>query len=151
MLDLDGFNWDGYVSFYTGCSFSFEKPLVDAGISFQNGDGNKCACIYKTNVNCYSVSERLSGVKMIVTMRPIKMNDLERCYLVTSCYPVCAHGAPMHIGDPSQLGLNEDLTKSVDILGTAASIGSDEVPVFWACGVTGKPAVEALGTLLMYI
>jgi len=43
------------------------------------------------------------------------------------------HGAPVHIGDPERIGIT-DLAKPD--YGDVAEIKDDEVPVFWACGVT---------------
>ena len=43
------------------------------------------------------------------------------------------HGAPVHVGDPDALGV-EDLDEPE--FGESISVGEDEVPVFWACGVT---------------
>jgi len=48
-----------------------------------------------------------------------------------------AHGPPVHFGDPKELGI-EDINK-VDF-GDAVTIKEDEVPVFWACGVTSSLA-----------
>lgn len=43
------------------------------------------------------------------------------------------HGAPVHVGDPSALGI-DDLGQPG--YGDSVMIKSDEVPVFWACSVT---------------
>ena len=43
------------------------------------------------------------------------------------------HGAPVHIGDPEAIGI-EDVNRPD--LGDPAEIRDGEVPVFWACGVT---------------
>ena len=44
-----------------------------------------------------------------------------------------AHGAPVHIGNPGAIGIT-DLSRPD--YGDAVSIADDEVPIFWACGVT---------------
>ena len=49
-----------------------------------------------------------------------------------------AHGAPIHVGDPAQIGIT-DLTQPD--WGEAVEIRSDELPVFWACGVTPQAAL----------
>ncbi|MHB8991488.1 MAG: D-glutamate cyclase family protein, partial [Chloroflexota bacterium] len=51
---------------------------------------------------------------------------------VTSRFP-SVHGAPVHIGDPAQIGI-KDLSKPD--FGDPVTIKPGEVPVFWACGVT---------------
>jgi uncharacterized protein YcsI (UPF0317 family) len=48
------------------------------------------------------------------------------------------HGAPLHIGDPSAIGIR-DIGKPD--FGDAVSIKPGETPVFWACGVTPQAAV----------
>ena len=49
------------------------------------------------------------------------------------------HGAPVHIGDPSRIGIS-DLNDPT--FGSPLIINEDEVPVFWACGIT--PQLVAL-------
>jgi uncharacterized protein YcsI (UPF0317 family) len=52
-----------------------------------------------------------------------------------------AHGAPIHIGDPSAIGLADLMTPDY---GDAPALLDGDVPVFWACGVTPQAiAVEA--------
>lgn len=143
MLDLSGFNWEENVSFYFGCSFSFERALLNSGVSLSHVKDNILVNMYKANINCYNSCEQLTGVKMIVTMRPIKKENLSRTVSVTSCYPVCGHGAPIHIGDPSKIGISD--INGTDIMGEVAEVTREEVPVFWACGVTAKCAMVTLG------
>ncbi len=49
------------------------------------------------------------------------------------------HGAPVHLGDPWLIGIR-DLSQ-LDF-GNAVDVRSDELPVFWACGVTPQAAIE---------
>ena len=58
---------------------------------------------------------------------------------ITSRYPA-VHGAPVHIGDPAALGI-DDLS-SPDF-GDPPTVQDGDVPVFWACGVTPQAAVMA--------
>jgi uncharacterized protein YcsI (UPF0317 family) len=51
---------------------------------------------------------------------------------LSSRYPL-AHGTPVHIGDPKEIGI-EDIGKNE--FGHSTQIEDDEIPVFWACGVT---------------
>ena len=55
-----------------------------------------------------------------------------RAVQVTSRIPA-VHGAPVHIGDPEAIGI-KDVTQPD--LGDPVEFKEDEVPVFWACGVT---------------
>lgn len=144
MLDLHGFDWKECVSFYLGCSFSFEKPLLDAGLFISHLKNKKLVSMYVSGINCYDVGDRLRGVKMAVTMRPINKEQLLEAVAITSCYPVSAHGAPIHIGDPSLIGIEDIHT---DTMGGTAVVPDGAVPVFWACGITVREAMKALSKL----
>lgn len=74
-------------------------------------------------------------------MRPIHKKDVTRAAELSSRYPI-AHGAPVHIGDPAEIGI-ADLSK-VD-WGRYNPVGEDEVPVFWACGITPQAVAMAAG------
>jgi uncharacterized protein YcsI (UPF0317 family) len=65
---------------------------------------------------------------------------------ISARYPL-AHGAPVHVGDPEAIGIR-DLTRPD--YGDAVSIAPDEVPLFWACGVTPQAvALKAAPELLI--
>jgi uncharacterized protein YcsI (UPF0317 family) len=51
------------------------------------------------------------------------------------------HGAPVHLGVPSLIGI-EDLAKPYLGIGTT-EVAPDELPVFWACGVTPHSAIQS--------
>ncbi|KFO76435.1 hypothetical protein N303_08023, partial [Cuculus canorus] len=123
------------VTFYLGCSFSFEKALQNAGISVRNVEQKCNVSMYKTAVPCYSVST--FRCNLVVTMRPIPESKLEAAVLATSELKE-AHGAPIHIGDPGLLGI-QDLSRSD--YGDPVHLHPGDIPVFWACGVTGVEAV----------
>jgi uncharacterized protein YcsI (UPF0317 family) len=50
------------------------------------------------------------------------------------------HGAPVHVGSPSSLGI-DDLSRPD--FGDPLEIADGDVPVFWACGVTPQAALMA--------
>jgi uncharacterized protein YcsI (UPF0317 family) len=50
-----------------------------------------------------------------------------------------AHGAPVHIGKPELIGI-ADLGQPW--VGDATEVHDDELPVFWACGVTPQAVVR---------
>lgn len=124
-------NWrDDLVSFLLGCSFSFETAMLDAGIPLRHQERGCNVSMYITNI-ATTPAGVFSG-PMVVSMRPVKREQIVRAVQVTSRFPA-THGAPVHIGDPSAIGIRDidrpDFGDRVDIL-------SDEEPVFWACGVT---------------
>ncbi|NXX48871.1 GLUCM protein, partial [Tricholaema leucomelas] len=123
------------VTFYIGCSFSFEKAFQDAGIPVRNVEQKCNVSMYKTDVPCYTVSPFCCN--LVVTMRPIPESDLGAAVLTTSELKE-AHGAPIHIGDPGLLGI-QDLSKPN--YGDPVCFHPGDIPVFWACGVTAVEAV----------
>jgi uncharacterized protein YcsI (UPF0317 family) len=56
---------------------------------------------------------------------------------VTSRFPD-VHGAPVHLGNPSLIGIHD---LNAPDYGDAVEIMDDEIPVFWACGVTPQAAL----------
>jgi uncharacterized protein YcsI (UPF0317 family) len=81
---------------------------------------------------------RFSG-PVVVSMRPIKRSQLELAQQVTGELPL-AHGHPLHVGDPEQIGIR-DLAHPD--WGDPIAPLEDEVPVFWACGVTPQALIMA--------
>ena len=125
------------VSFVIGCSFSFEEALIENGIPLRHVALQKNVAMYRTNIPCVPAGP-FSG-PMVVSMRPLKASDAIRAVQITSRFPN-VHGAPVHIGDPSQIGISN---LSLPDYGDAIPIESNEIPVFWACGVTPQAVVAA--------
>ena len=121
---------DDLVSFLLGCSFSFETALLSAGIPLRHLEMGKNVSMYLTNIET-APAGAFSG-PMVVSMRPIHRSQVVRAVQVTSRFP-SVHGAPVHIGDPAALGI-QDI--SLPDFGDPTEIRDEEVPVFWACGVT---------------
>jgi uncharacterized protein YcsI (UPF0317 family) len=121
---------DDMVAFLLGCSFSFEKPLMDAGLEVRNITDGVNVPMYTTNIACREAGP-FSG-PMVVSMRPFKPEDAIQATLITGALPE-VHGAPVHVGNPAAIGVSDINEPSY---GTPANINEGEVPVFWACGVT---------------
>jgi uncharacterized protein YcsI (UPF0317 family) len=131
-------HWRGdLVSFVLGCSFSFEQALIGEGIRLRHVEQRRNVAMYRTSV-LTAPAGRFSG-PLVVSMRPMRAADAIRAIQVTSRYPA-VHGAPVHFGDPSLIGIG-DLSRPD--FGDPVEILDDEVPVFWACGVTPQAAVAA--------
>ncbi|XP_058018543.1 D-glutamate cyclase, mitochondrial isoform X3 [Ahaetulla prasina] len=123
------------VTFYLGCSFTFEKALQKAGIPVRNVEQKCNVSMYKTAVPCCDTE--CFHCNLIVTMRYIPKDKLKECVQIT--HPMKkSHGAPVHIGSPDSLGI-KDLSSPE--YGDAVQAHPGDVPVFWACGVTGIEAV----------
>lgn len=121
---------DDFVSFLLGCSFTFEKALLENGIPVRHIEENKNVPMYITNID--TVPAGVFSGKMVVSMRPIPEKLVFRAVQVTSRFPA-VHGAPVHIGDPVKIGIKN--IEKPDF-GDPVEIKENEVPVFWACGVT---------------
>src|SRR5690625_1842136 len=128
---------DDLVSFLIGCSFSFEHALLAYGLSLRQIDEGVNVPMYKTNIATHP-TKRLHG-PMVVSMRPFIAADAIRAIQITSRFP-SVHGAPVHIGDPSQIGI-ADLGQPD--YGDAVTVHDNEIPVFWACGVTPQSLLYA--------
>ena len=121
---------DDLVSFLLGCSFSFETAMVEAGIPLRHQQTGSNVAMYITSIQT-TPAGMFSG-PMVVSMRPVKREQVVRAVQVTSRFP-STHGAPIHIGTPSDIGI-QDISRPD--FGDSVEIMDDEEPVFWACGVT---------------
>jgi uncharacterized protein YcsI (UPF0317 family) len=126
---------DDLVSFAIGCSFSFEEALVEAGIEVRHIALGCNVPMYRTNIQCQSAGV-FSG-PLVVSMRPLKPADAIRAVQITTRFP-SVHGAPVHLGFPASIGI-ADIDKPD--YGDAVPIATDEMPVFWACGVTPQAVI----------
>ncbi len=126
---------DDLVSFLIGCSFSFEAELLEAGVPVRHIEEGKNVPMYDTDIPCEPAG--VFAGNMVVTMRPIPHELVVRAVNVTAAMPR-VHGAPIHIGDPAQIGI-KDLSKPD--YGEAVTIRPGETPVFWPCGVTPQNAI----------
>jgi uncharacterized protein YcsI (UPF0317 family) len=126
---------DDLVSFALGCSFSFEEALVEEGIELRHVTCGSNVPMYRTNVGCAPAGP-FAG-PLVVSMRPLSPADAIRAIQITSRFPA-VHGAPVHIGLPEAIGISR-LDKPD--YGDAVPVHRDELPVFWACGVTPQAVI----------
>jgi uncharacterized protein YcsI (UPF0317 family) len=125
------------VAFAIGCSFSFEEALAEAGVPLRYVSEGKNVAMYLTNIETEPAGPFRGP--MAVSMRPLTPENAERAVEITSRFPR-AHGAPVHIGDPAAIGI-VDLAHP--FAGDRIDVRPDELPVFWACGITPQAAVLA--------
>jgi uncharacterized protein YcsI (UPF0317 family) len=126
---------DDLVTFMLGCSFIAEEALLNAGLILPHIDGTGFVAMYRTTRACVPAG-RFQG-PMVVSMRPFAPDDADRAAAITARYPM-AHGAPVLIGAPEELGI-ADLANPE--YGREVSLAPGQVPVFWACGVTPQAAL----------
>ena len=136
--DITGLWRDDFVTFALGCSFSFESALIESGVPLKHLQRGECVAMYVTNLDT-TPAGRLHG-KLVVSMRSFVPADAIRAIQITSRFPN-VHGAPVHIGLPQLIGIG-DLAKPYLGIGVA-DVAPDEIPVFWACGVTPHAVVQA--------
>lgn len=128
---------DDLISFALGCSFSFEEALLEDGLEIRNVSQNANVPMYRTSLDCAPAGV-FSG-KLVVSMRPFRAADAIRAIQICSRFPA-VHGAPVHLGNPAEIGIGN--LQRPDF-GDAVRVASDELPLFWACGVTPQVALEA--------
>ena len=126
---------DDMVAFALGCSFSFEEALIDAGVPVRHVAEGRNVAMYLTSIE--TVPAGPFRGPMVVSMRPFTPANAIRAIEITARYPA-VHGAPVHIGKPEMIGI-DDITRPW--VGDFVGVRDDELPVFWACGVTPQSAV----------
>jgi uncharacterized protein YcsI (UPF0317 family) len=129
---------DDLVAFAIGCSFSFEEALLDAGIELRHMTCDCTVPMFRTTIETTPAGP-FHG-PMVVSMRPMKPADAIRAIQVTTRFPT-VHGAPVHIGKPELIGI-KDIMKPDH--GDPVPVKDDELPVFWACGVTPQSVVATV-------
>lgn len=126
---------EDFIAFLIGCSFTFEGAMVSAGLPMRHVEEGKNVPMYRTNLTCQPAG--LFSAPLVVSMRPLPRHQVMLATEVTSRYPR-VHGSPIHIGDPAAIGIHQ---LDRPDYGDAVTIHADEVPVFWACGVTTQQAL----------
>jgi uncharacterized protein YcsI (UPF0317 family) len=135
---------DDCVAFVLGCSFSFEETLIADGIPLKHLALGCNVPMFRTSTRCIPAGV-FSG-PLVVSMRPLKPAQAIRAVQITSRFPA-VHGAPVHIGLPHLIGI-DDLDRPD--YGDPVPVEDDELPVFWACGVTPQAALKAAKPALAF-
>lgn len=128
---------DDLVSFLIGCSFTFEAALLNAKLPVRHIEFGRNVPMYRTNIPC-TPAGRFTG-PLVVSMRPFKPAEAIRAVQVSASFPR-SHGAPVHLGFPEQIGISH--LERPDY-GEVVPVHDDELPVFWACGVTPQAVLQA--------
>ncbi|MDX1738398.1 MAG: putative hydro-lyase [Alphaproteobacteria bacterium] len=136
VADITSLWTEDLVTFVLGCSFSFEEALLNEGVPVRYIEQGKNVSMYKTNLQTTPAGPFHGEV--VVSMRPMTVPDAIRAIEITSRFTQ-AHGAPIHFGDPAAIGIKDIHTPE---WGDAVEIKANEIPVFWACGVTPQVAIR---------
>jgi uncharacterized protein YcsI (UPF0317 family) len=125
---------DDLVGFLIGCSGGFDWSLSRANVRF------RMTGAYTSTIQCVPAGP-FHG-PMVVTCRFVKgSHDAVRAVQISSRHPAF-HGPPIHIGDPRQIGIEDIYKPDLFMPSVIADQESDEIPIFWGCGIT--PAVVAM-------
>ncbi|MTI43123.1 uncharacterized protein YcsI (UPF0317 family) [Roseibium hamelinense] len=135
--DISDLWQDDFVGFALGCSFTFENALIAAGIPVRHIDMDTTVPMYRTSI-ALTPAGPFSGT-MVVSMRPIAEARVSEAIAISSRFPL-AHGAPVHTGNPGDIGIADLRTPD---WGEPVDIEPGEIPCFWACGVTPQAVLLA--------
>ena len=135
--DIADFWSDDLVSFVIGCSFSFEAALVASGVPVRHMAAGRNVPMYRTNIPCRPAGPFRGP--LVVSMRAMPAAEAIEAVRICDRFPL-AHGAPVHLGDPAQIGI-ADIDQPD--YGDAPLIEPGDLPVFWACGVTPQAVLAA--------
>ncbi|MEO0428179.1 MAG: putative hydro-lyase [Pseudomonadota bacterium] len=127
---------DQTVVFAIGCSFSFEAAMEGAGIPVRHWQRRANVPMYLSNIDTKPSGP--FGGKMVVSMRGVPADRASELQALCSRFPF-AHGAPVHIGDPAEIGIT-DIAKPD--FGDDPYVEEGDVLAFWACGVTAQIALR---------
>ena len=141
--DITKYSNQQMVSFLLGCSYTFEYALLNAGIPIRHIEQNTIVPMYVTSIET-KPTHNLYG-PLVVTMRPIPKRQLEKTIQITSQYP-SVHGSPVHVDNFQDIGI-KNLSKPD--FGDPVEIKKDEIPVFWACGITPQIVAQTSKPPLM--
>ena len=133
--DVTSYWRDDLVAFLLGCSFTFEWALAAAGLRLAHQEQGVNVPMYVTNRRCVPAGP-FEG-PLVVSMRPFAPADIPAATEISSRFPMM-HGAPVHVGDPDELGISD---LGAPDFGDPVHVDSDAVPAFWACGVTPQAVV----------
>ncbi|MBX6373071.1 MAG: DUF1445 domain-containing protein [Acetobacteraceae bacterium] len=141
--DLLGVWRPDHVGFVMGCSLSFDAALEAEGIPARSFRRGARIPVFTSNIQCVPAGPFRGP--LVVSLKPIPKRWVDAVIAVTEQYPL-AHGGPVHVGDPAEIGVDPRRAEWT----TACEIGPDEVPVFWACGVTPQAVAMAAGIPEMF-
>lgn len=136
---------DDLVGFLLGCSFTFEWALAAAGLPLAHQRQGVNVPMYVTDRRCTGAGP-FQG-PLVVSMRPFAPRDVARVARISARF-AAMHGGPVHAGEPAALGI-DDL--AAPDFGDPVTLAAEEIPVFWACGVTPQVvALEARPSLAIF-
>jgi uncharacterized protein YcsI (UPF0317 family) len=124
------------VTFVLGCSHSFEAALLEGGLRLKHIERGSTVPMFRTTIQTKPAGPFKGPT--VVSMRPYTPAHAIRAVQITSRFPA-VHGAPVHLGMPEAIGIR-DISRPD--FGDPVEMEENEMPVFWACGVTPQAVIE---------
>jgi uncharacterized protein YcsI (UPF0317 family) len=140
LTDISDLWSDDMVVFAIGCSFTFERALMDAGLRLWHIENNKTVPMYRTAIETRPAGPFGGGT--VVSMRALPESQIAKAVEISGHYP-WAHGGPIHIGDPADIGIAD--LHAPDWGDVPPALKRGDMPLFWGCGVTPQNAIRAAG------
>jgi uncharacterized protein YcsI (UPF0317 family) len=142
VADISSFWRSDHVAVAIGCWFSMEDALARAGVRLRHVELGIQGPLFRTDRPSVPVGP--FGGPLVASMRPFAQSEVATVTAVTGRFPR-VHGAPIHVGDPSALGI-ADLAKPD--FGEPIPMSDEDVPLYWGCGLTALAALERSGLAL---
>lgn len=136
VTDINDLWSDDLVTFVLGCSFTFEEALIRDGYAVRHIEQGRNVPMFKTNIE--TIPGGIFNGPLVVTMRSFPKRQIPAIFDLSAKFPH-AHGTPIYWGDPEKIGITDLLKPDY---GDCILVPEDEIPVFWACGVTPQAATE---------
>jgi len=127
---------DDLVGFLIGCSASFDWALQAANVQY------RLIGAYKSTIQCVPAG-RFHG-PMVISCRLVKNgHDAVRAVQISSRMRA-VHGPPVHIGNPSDVGIKDLYHPDFYPFDPADPQKPDEIALYWGCGITPQTvAIES--------
>ncbi|KXT05028.1 hypothetical protein AC578_10288 [Pseudocercospora eumusae] len=152
---------EDHVAFLLGCSFTFERALTAAALPPRNITDKRNVPMYRTKTPL-NPSGVFRDCTYVVSMRAYKETEIDNVREISRPYALM-HGEPIDWGWDAleRLGIadiskpewgDSPLSSDGKPLGDVKG-SSDDVPVFWGCGVTPQDAVlkaKLAGTIIAH-
>lgn len=127
--------WEDMVTFYFGCSFSFDHLLLASNVPVRHMMEKRDPPTYTSDIP-FLPQGPFTGY-MVVSLRTIPREFVQKVAEV--CTPLdFAHGAPIHIGHPKIIGIEDFLHPP---FGDGPVVCEDDVFIFWGCGISATEVV----------
>jgi uncharacterized protein YcsI (UPF0317 family) len=131
-LDILDLWCDDLVAFLIGSGITFDAAFERAGIPT-----DRDRWVVRTRLPTEPAGPFAGD--MIATMRRLTPEQAVKAVQISARFPF-NHGAPIHIGDPAEIGADLDAPM---FGGPVPPLPPGKIAVFWACGVTPQAAAEA--------